>query len=429
MKIGDKFIDYDDMYIPGFESQSSIELGTPSFQHPKRHFSDFNKNIDDFSILTIYTTILALTKYPFLYQKYEDQQNLLFRQEDFFNPNESELFNTLDKDGELSNYSYLIKKSLNNDNIYIPNLDDILIQKFPEPEITINDIPDKLLEGNEFELIWESLNVDTVILNNQLVNLFDCVKINLQKSANYTFVLKNHFNTKEVVVKLNVLPKIKVSEFKLTKQKIELGKESVLSWNIENYNNITLKYDDIILNVDGQFEITVAPIKDTIYILEMLSLDGLTILRQELKIEVFERIKIGKFNIDMNFVVESFPILLNWEIENESKLTLISSTSSDIDVTGLNSIELRPTKNTSFYLKAENALFSNTSEKINILVQKLPVFESNFFPTLPSGNDLIPKFQLDLKTSFNNILSESEKEFRDAMKKNNRFSFFNKVKK
>lgn len=100
-----KLVDYDGMFIPEFAGQKSIELGTRAFQHPMRSANDFDRNLDDFSILIIYTSLVTLSSFPELYSFYEGSENLLFRYEDFLNPDTSSLFLFLQSKNE---FSYLI---------------------------------------------------------------------------------------------------------------------------------------------------------------------------------------------------------------------------------------------------------------------------------------------------------------------------------
>jgi hypothetical protein len=61
-------VDYDGIYIPTFKGLESSELGTSSFQHPLRKNTDFNERIDDFSILTIYTSLVAFEQQSSTFQ-------------------------------------------------------------------------------------------------------------------------------------------------------------------------------------------------------------------------------------------------------------------------------------------------------------------------------------------------------------------------
>ena len=84
-------IDYDGMYLPDLANLAVNELGHPNFQHPRRAAKDYNKYIDRFSAIVIYTAIKAIIINPNLWRKYENGDNLLFKGNDFANPSNSAL--------------------------------------------------------------------------------------------------------------------------------------------------------------------------------------------------------------------------------------------------------------------------------------------------------------------------------------------------
>lgn len=73
----------------------SLELGHPHYQHPGRSVNDYDDKLDDFSGSVIYTAIRALAVQPNLWDKFTNDENLLFTQNDFKNPHASPLFREL----------------------------------------------------------------------------------------------------------------------------------------------------------------------------------------------------------------------------------------------------------------------------------------------------------------------------------------------
>jgi hypothetical protein len=95
-----KLIDYDGMFVTPMSGQSSIELGKPDIQHPKREKKFFNEKLDRFSIWLIITAIEALKYNKTLWDKiseggFNDGSNFLFRYEDLHNTTNSKLFSKL----------------------------------------------------------------------------------------------------------------------------------------------------------------------------------------------------------------------------------------------------------------------------------------------------------------------------------------------
>jgi pimeloyl-ACP methyl ester carboxylesterase len=86
-------IDYDGMYVPALAQQPSGEVGHPHYQHPQRLAEGFyHPDMDRFSLLILYTALRALcVAGKELWQRYDNGENLLFREEDFRRPADSKL--------------------------------------------------------------------------------------------------------------------------------------------------------------------------------------------------------------------------------------------------------------------------------------------------------------------------------------------------
>jgi hypothetical protein len=92
--LGVKLVDYDGMCVPALTLLKSIEVGHPAYQHPQRQRERiYNLEVDRFSHLVIYTALRALVVggRP-LWERYDNGDNLLFRQQDLEAPGKSALF-------------------------------------------------------------------------------------------------------------------------------------------------------------------------------------------------------------------------------------------------------------------------------------------------------------------------------------------------
>ena len=97
-------IDYDGVFIPGFEGLPQVLLGQIDYQHPHMSKRQFNEHMDQFSALAIYTALLAVAARPDLWNKYMKRGgngklldvNMLFTQQDFKEPNQSKLMQELE---------------------------------------------------------------------------------------------------------------------------------------------------------------------------------------------------------------------------------------------------------------------------------------------------------------------------------------------
>ena len=92
-----RLIDYDGIHVPALAGRRSPELGHPAFQHPERSREGiYSAEVDRFSHLAIYTSIHCLTVgREELWKRFNNGDNLLFREADFRNPSDSAIFRTL----------------------------------------------------------------------------------------------------------------------------------------------------------------------------------------------------------------------------------------------------------------------------------------------------------------------------------------------
>jgi hypothetical protein len=95
--VGLRLIDYDGMYVPALADCPSGEVGHPNYQHPERlREGIYHPEIDRFAHLVIYSALRCLAVGgPGLWERYDNGDNLLFREQDFQDPATSPLFQEL----------------------------------------------------------------------------------------------------------------------------------------------------------------------------------------------------------------------------------------------------------------------------------------------------------------------------------------------
>ena len=86
-----RLVDHDGIFVPAMAGWTASEVGHQHYQHPRRTAEHFDSNLDNFSSLVIYLSLLSVAERPSLWQEHHDE-NLLFTKSDFFDPNSSELF-------------------------------------------------------------------------------------------------------------------------------------------------------------------------------------------------------------------------------------------------------------------------------------------------------------------------------------------------
>jgi uncharacterized RDD family membrane protein YckC len=96
-------IDYDGMFVPDLKHLKSKEMGHKNYQHIDRR-DHFDERLDRFSAIVLYLSFLALESDPTLWEKYNDNEKILFSQADFIDPSASSLINDLQSNPALAQF-------------------------------------------------------------------------------------------------------------------------------------------------------------------------------------------------------------------------------------------------------------------------------------------------------------------------------------
>lgn len=425
-----RLVDYDSVCIPEIEGREEMVTGLKGYQHPSR-FNEGKASLvaDYFSELVIYLSILALSENPDLWIKYQvkDTQYLLFTERDFEDFSDSNIYQDLN---ELSNGIKSLTRILSR---YLAETNYLKLQPFekyltPPAVIDFSATKKEILKGDAVEIVWNIENVDTISLNNGIGYVTDQSGVSV--TPNYTTIYKllaeNAFGKSRTELNINVLPRPEIREFRFKQQKIEYGNTTQLVWNVENARTVELYSLNSTEVLDNRGEKTISPTEDICYRLIITALDGITRDEKEITVQVFKRVEIRSFYSNLDFVVQSLPVKLSWDVENASSTTLSSNVQADIDVTGKSEIEIIPTATSFFYLKANNEL-SSASSQLRIEVQSLPTFNPSIIPILPLGKELIPNIDLDFKALSENVLNESQIHFQNSMKPASPFKLINSL--
>jgi hypothetical protein len=93
-----RLVDYDGMYVPALRGNPpAAERGHRNFQHPKRTEQDYDENMDNFSALVIYLSLLAVAAEPRLWNDFHTGENLILSEADFKSPGQKDVWKRLKK--------------------------------------------------------------------------------------------------------------------------------------------------------------------------------------------------------------------------------------------------------------------------------------------------------------------------------------------
>lgn len=124
-----RLVDHDGIFVPGMKGWSASEVGHQHYQHPRREPHHFNAELDSFSALVIYLSLLALAERPELWREHHDE-NLLFTRNDFVDPDASSLFRKIREIGpEPARLADVLAESAAGEPQKVPRLLDLVKTK------------------------------------------------------------------------------------------------------------------------------------------------------------------------------------------------------------------------------------------------------------------------------------------------------------
>ena len=128
-----KLIDYDGVYIPSFATYESMERGHSNYQHPMRDNRYFHDNMDNFSSVLIYLSLIAIASDPSLFMRYNNPDNIIFTEKDLKNPANSELIRILrnSKDETIRRCVNHLISGINKKPSVFPDLETVLTTPIP----------------------------------------------------------------------------------------------------------------------------------------------------------------------------------------------------------------------------------------------------------------------------------------------------------
>lgn len=369
-----KLIDYDSICIPEIEGDVELVTGLKGYQHPSRLRAEkASLKADYFSELVIYLSLLAIAENPDFWIKYniKDSEYLLFTDKDFDDFEHSEIYK------DLQNLSFPIKSLTRILVNYLKEKHYTALESFEffltSPKINEFSVSKfKILQGDTIELYWDIANEDVITINNKVEDN-QRLSISPTQNTKYKIIAENGFgrSEKEIEIVVHPLPKIKV--FQSQKSKIEYGTSTELSWEVENVEKVELKYLTYTETIPNKGQKTIFPTEHTDYKLVIIALDEITKEEQEIKVQVFKKVEIVDFSSNLEYVIESIPLKLNWDIRNASEVIIEDNIGRSIDVSNLSYTDF-PTHIQMKYVKiiAKDYLGNSFEKKIDIQVDALP---------------------------------------------------------
>lgn len=280
--------------------------------------------------------------------------------------------------------------------------------------------------GSTIHLYWKCENYTGLTLSDEDVTVYDDCELLVEKAIKLNLVATNDYDqtTKTIAVKPLPLPNIR--KYRSNFSNIRSGQAVKLSWHVEHSSKIELITNDFTIEVrpiDSR-EIRFSETQDVI--LRVYSYDPKVYEDRLCHIDVLSEVEIIAAYAAPEFVVESRPVKLKWEIKNADSVMLYPQ---NIDVSGQSEIEVFPRRTTTYRLFASNRI-SQKEVSISVGVQPLPQINANLISDLesiklPEINAVNLTADSSLGRIFEWMLSSNEQKIENRLM---RYSIFRKAK-
>jgi hypothetical protein len=240
-------IDYDGMYVQGMPYKQSNEIGHVAFQHPQRGNLFFNDKIDNFSIITLYLSLLCLanSNSKQIWQKYHTGENLIFSRKDYQDPINSTLFSELQKNPQLSPLITKFQKLCCTQIQDIPLLEDFLSNQFVLPKsqqaTPFNPLFSSVGVQEQFKVFSARKTLELVEQEGEKITVFgEIYKVGKFEGPHGDIVFINFGNFKDPVININQKKYKTFTVVVFAKGLASLAKSKGL--NTDDLNNFQGKY-------------------------------------------------------------------------------------------------------------------------------------------------------------------------------------------
>jgi hypothetical protein len=332
--------------------------------------------------------LLALSKAPYLYGRYNDGDNIIFKEQDYISPNDSVLFSELMKMEEVRKCAYFLKLSCKSDSIDIPEISKILQGKFPRPEIKLSHAPIVNLVGDLTKLYWSTQNCTFVKINGKLVENYikGEEEYELKESNKYRIEYGNELEALLYEHRIICKKKPLISVFEAKKSNIKRYEAAELTWSAKHYGKLFIKYDTTKIEVTGKTSISLSNLSSkTKVVLEAHATFTDFYVQSEVLITVFNPI-ILKVIQDKKITYPNHPVKLVIYSENAEKLILMPEHK---DITGKNELTIFPQSFLEYEIVAQNKLYS---KKTFVTISTIP------YPSFSNKLVAIPRIQVNVQT-------------------------------
>ena len=134
-------VDYDGMFVPAMQGQKAREIGSPDFRNPLRTEMDFDRNIDNFPIVSILLSLELIATNSEYLERFGKEDRLLFSYDDYLNLRESGIFKRalVSYAGDIPNLAEMLERMANGEPCNKDSIKNLLLKNNLYDRLRLND--------------------------------------------------------------------------------------------------------------------------------------------------------------------------------------------------------------------------------------------------------------------------------------------------
>jgi hypothetical protein len=257
-------------------------------------------------------------------------------------------------------------------------------------------IEDVYTIGSIIHFDWVTENATSAQLNGQEVDLIGHFDFKVDKAESITLTVENDYDKAAKTIRLVPRPQPSIRNFSAAQSNIRSGQDIKLKWEAKNCHRISLVWSEGSIDVTNKTYCKVPLLQSETFTITGYAEDENVFVEQNFRVNVIAPVRINKFVTDKSVVVEGDKVILSWDVENASSITLMPLMK---DVTKMSYYEINPSRTSEYVLVARNNL-SQEEVPLSVGVRQLPKLDLKFADALT--NIKMPSCNVNLS-----FLSES----------------------
>lgn len=239
-------------------------------------------------------------------------------------------------------------------------------------------IEDAYTIGSIIHFEWVTDNATSAKFKEQDVDLIGHIDYKVDKAESITLTVENDYDKATKTIRIVPKPQPSIKNFSAAQSNIRAGQDIKLKWEARNCHRISLVWSDGSVDVTNKTYCKVPLMQSETFTIIGYAEDENVFVEQNFRVNVIAPVRINKFVTDKSVVVEGDKVILSWDVENASSITLMPLMK---DVTKMSHYEINPSRTSEYVLVARNNI-SQEEVPLSVGVRQLPKMDLKFTDAL-----------------------------------------------